>query len=109
VSDANARAINCQLAFAALADATRWAVFARTLNAPRPVRAIAAGLPVSRVAVSQHLKVLKEAGLVTCRRDGSRRLYRADPWTIGELVSVIDTIWREATEMRAPDAADRDQ
>ena len=101
-SDANARAINCQLAFAALADPTRWAVFERTLNAPQAVRAIAGGLPVSRAAVSQHLKVLREAGLVTCRRDGPRRLYRADPWTIGELVFVIDAMWREATATAEP-------
>ena len=102
VSDAKARTINCQLAFAALADPTRWAVFERTLNAPRPVCAIAAGLPVSRAAVSQHLKVLKEAGLITCRRDGSRHLYRADPWRIGELVSAIDTLWREAMKTSRP-------
>jgi DNA-binding transcriptional ArsR family regulator len=102
VNAANARATNCRLAFAALADPTRWAVFERTLIAPRPVRAIAGGLPVSRAAVSQHLKALREAGLVACRRDGSRRLYRADPWTIGELVSVLDAVRREATAMAGP-------
>jgi len=98
-----------QPALAALADPTRWAIFERTLSGPWPVRDIAGQLPVSRVAVSQHLKVLKDAGLVTCRRDGPRRLYRADPRAIGALVSMMNTIWREVMEMRAPDAADGDQ
>src|SRR5260221_295859 len=87
-------------ALAALADPTRWAIFERTLAGPRPVRDIAGQLPVSRVAVSQHLKVLKEAGLVTCQRDGPRRLYRADPRAISALVSMMSTIWREALETR---------
>ena len=63
-----------EVALAALSDPTRRLVFARTLGAPRPVAAIAEGLPVSRPAVSQHLKVLKEAGLITERRSGTRRL-----------------------------------
>jgi len=98
----NAQAIAYRPVLAALADPTRWAIFERTLRGPRPVRDIAGQLPVSRVAVSQHLKVLKEAGLVTCRRDGPRRLYRADPRAIGTLVSMMNTIWREAMKTSRP-------
>jgi DNA-binding transcriptional ArsR family regulator len=83
-------------ALAALSDRTRRLVFARILAAPRPVAAIAAGLPVSRPAVSQHLKVLKQAGLVTERRDGTRRLYAANPQALGELRAVIEAMWQEA-------------
>ena len=90
-------------------DPTRWAIFERTLRGPRPVRDIAGQLPVSRVAVSQHLKVLKEAGLVTCQRDGSRRLYSAEPRAIGALASMMSTIWREVLETRTQDAAEGDQ
>ena len=61
-----------EAALTALSDPTRRLVFERILNAPRPVAAIAEGLPVSRPAVSQHLKVLKEAGLITERRNGTR-------------------------------------
>jgi len=105
----NAQAIAYRPVLAALADPTRWTIFERTLSGPRPVRDIAGQLPVSRVAVSQHLKVLQEAGLVTCRRDGPRRLYRADPRAIGALVSMMNTIWREALETRTQDAAEGDQ
>ena len=83
VAGPRSQAAASQPALAALADPTRWAIFERTLSGPWPVRDIAGQLPVSRFAVSQHLKVLKEAGLVTCRRDGPRRLYRADPRAIG--------------------------
>ena len=105
----NAQAIAYRPVLAALADPTRWAIFERTLRGPRPVRDIAGQLPVSRVAVSQHLKVLKEAGLVTCQRDGSRRLYSAEPRAIGALASMMSTIWREALETRTQDAAESDQ
>jgi len=85
-----------EAALAALSDTTRRQVFERVLTAPRPVAAIAEGLPVSRPAVSQHLKVLKEAGLVTERRDGTRRLYAANPQALGELRAAIEAMWREA-------------
>ncbi len=85
-----------EMALAALSDPTRRQVFERTLGVPRPVAAIAEGLPVSRPAVSQHLKVLKEAGLVTERREGTRRLYSADPQALGELRAAIEAMWREA-------------
>jgi DNA-binding transcriptional ArsR family regulator len=83
-------------ALAALADPTRRQIFERVLTAPQPVGAIADGLPVSRPAVSQHLKVLKEAGLITERRQGTRRLYVADPQALGELRTAIEAMWRDA-------------
>ena len=85
-----------ETALAALADPTRRLVFERILAAPRQVTAIAQGLPVSRPAVSQHLKVLKEAGLITERRNGTRRLYTANPQALGELRAAIDAMWQEA-------------
>jgi DNA-binding transcriptional ArsR family regulator len=85
-----------QATLAALSDPTRRLVFERILAAPRPVTAIAEGLPVSRPAVSQHLKVLKDAGLIVERRNGTRRLYTANPQALGELRAVIDAMWHEA-------------
>ena len=85
-----------EAALAALSDPTRRLVFERILAAPRPVTVIAEGLPVSRPAVSQHLKVLKEAGLITERRDGTRRLYAANPRALGELRAAIEAMWHEA-------------
>jgi DNA-binding transcriptional ArsR family regulator len=85
-----------EAALAALSDPTRRQVFERVLAAPRPVGAIAAGLPVSRPAVSQHLKVLKAAGLIDERRQGTRRLYVANPLALGELRAAIEAMWREA-------------
>ena len=84
------------MALAALSDPTRRLVFERILAAPRSVAAIAEGLPVSRPAVSQHLKVLREAGLITERRNGTRRLYSANPQALGELRAVIEAMWQEA-------------
>jgi DNA-binding transcriptional ArsR family regulator len=83
-------------ALAALSDPTRRQVFEKVLAAPQPVGAIAEGLPVSRPAVSQHLKVLKEAGLISERRQGTRRLYVANPQALGELRAAIEAMWREA-------------
>ena len=84
------------MALAALSDPTRRLVFERILTAPRPVAAIAEGLPVSRPAVSQHLKVLKDAGLITEQRNGTRRLYVANPQALGELRAAIEAMWQEA-------------
>jgi DNA-binding transcriptional ArsR family regulator len=95
-------------ALTALSDPTRRRVFERTLAAPRPVAAIAEGLPVSRPAVSQHLKVLKEAGLITERRDGTRRLYAANPRALGELRAAIEAMWHEALAGMAA-AIDKEQ
>jgi DNA-binding transcriptional ArsR family regulator len=81
---------------AALADPTRRAVFERLQKGPRPVGDIARELPVSRPAVSQHLRVLKDAGLVTERRDGTRRLYRIDPDGLAAIRDYFDNFWNEA-------------
>jgi DNA-binding transcriptional ArsR family regulator len=84
------------VAIAALGDPTRRAVFERLRGGPRAVGEIAAGLPVSRPAVSQHLRVLEGAGLVSARRDGTRRLYRVDPGGLTALRAYIDSFWDEA-------------
>jgi DNA-binding transcriptional ArsR family regulator len=83
-------------ALSALADPTRRLVFERLKSGPQPVSAIARGLPVSRPAVSQHLKALKEAGLVTDRPDGTRRVYSIDPRGLGALRRWLDQFWDEA-------------
>ena len=85
-----------ECALAALADPTRRAVFERLRGGPRAVGELARDLPVSRPAVSQHLRVLKEAGLVTERKDGTRRLYRVDPSGLAELRGYFERFWDEA-------------
>ena len=80
----------------ALGDPTRRAIFERLRAKPISVGEIAAELPVSRPAVSQHLRVLREAGLVTGRRNGTRRLYRLDPDAVGELRDYFDDFWTDA-------------
>jgi DNA-binding transcriptional ArsR family regulator len=77
-------------ALAALADPTRRAVFESLKRRPSSVGALAAGLPVSRPAVSQHLKTLKQAGLVNDRPEGARRVYYIDPDGLGELRRWLD-------------------
>ena len=83
-------------AFAALGDATRRTVFELLRGGPRAVGDLAAELPVSRPAVSQHLRVLKDAGLVTERRSGTRRLYAIDPGGLAVLREYFDDFWNEA-------------
>lgn len=83
-------------AFAALADPSRRQVFERLRGGPLPVGAIAKGMPVSRPAVSQHLKVLKEAGLVTDHAVGTRRIYAIDPQGLAALRSWLDQFWGDA-------------
>jgi DNA-binding transcriptional ArsR family regulator len=80
----------------ALGDPTRRAIFERLAKGPTAVGEIANELPVSRPAVSQHLKVLKQAGLVTDRAQGTRRLYQLDPRGIGELRAYFDAFWMQA-------------
>jgi DNA-binding transcriptional ArsR family regulator len=80
-------------ALAALADPTRRAVFERLRDGPASVGVIASALPVSRPAVSQHLKALKVAGLVVDRTDGARRVYCIDPDGLGELRRWLDQFW----------------
>jgi len=86
------------LAFSALADPTRRAVFERLGEGPRAVGELAQGLPVSRPAVSQHLKVLKEAGLVSDRPDGARRVYQIDPRGLGQIRAWLDQFWDVALD-----------
>jgi DNA-binding transcriptional ArsR family regulator len=83
---------------AALADPTRRRVFERLRAGGKPVSQIAQGLPVSRPAVSQHLKVLKEAGLVREQRDGTRRIYEIDPKGLGQLRRWLDQFWDTALD-----------
>lgn len=78
---------------AALADPTRRTVFESLRHGPRSVGDIAARVPVSRPAVSQHLRVLKGAGLVTDRRAGTRRLYSVDPSGLEQLREYIEGFW----------------
>lgn len=85
-------------AFAALADPTRREVFERLAQGPRAVGDLAKGLPVSRPAVSQHLKVLKEAGLVTDRSEGTRRVYQIDPHGLGQIRGWFDRFWEVALQ-----------
>lgn len=79
----------------ALGDPTRRAVLERLRNGPRSVGDLAADLPVSRPAVSQHLRVLKGAGLVTERREGTRRLYRVDPRGLKALRTYLEGFWTD--------------
>ncbi|MEQ1609868.1 MAG: metalloregulator ArsR/SmtB family transcription factor [Hyphomonadaceae bacterium] len=88
----------------ALADPTRRKIFERLRRGPLAVGAIAEGLPVSRPAVSQHLKVLKEAGLLTETQDGARRIYRIDPEGLGQLRAWLDQFWDVALENFKADA-----
>jgi DNA-binding transcriptional ArsR family regulator len=83
-------------AIAALADPTRRAVFERLRGGPRPVVEIARGLPVSRPAVSQHLRVLKEAGLVRERRAGTRNYYSVNGDGLIDLREYFEQFWDEA-------------
>jgi DNA-binding transcriptional ArsR family regulator len=83
---------------AVLADPTRRKVFERLRAGPRPVNALAAGLPVSRPAVSQHLKALKDAGLVEERSEGVRRIYSMRREGLMELRDWLDTFWDKALE-----------
>ena len=85
-----------ELLLDALGDPTRRAIVERLAERPWAVGELADGLPVSRPAVSQHLKVLKDAGLVTERAAGTRRIYRLDPVAVGALRDQLDTLWRKA-------------
>ncbi len=80
----------------ALGDGTRRAVLEQLRRGPRSVGEIAAELPVSRPAVSQHLRVLREAGLVTERREGTRRIYRLDADGLADLRAYLDSFWEQA-------------
>jgi len=88
----------------ALGDWTRRQIFEALRNGPRSVGDLAAGLPVSRPAVSQHLRVLKEAGLVSDRKEGTRRVYRVDPAGLAGVRSYFDSFWGEALDRFAAEA-----
>lgn len=106
--------INAEQALDALGDPTRRLVFKRLRSGTRSVREIADGMNVSRPAVSQHLQVLKAAGLVVVRAEGTRRLYAIDTRGIDALRSWLDGVWddalaafakaaeREASKVRKP-------
>ena len=85
-------------AFAALSDPTRRMVLERLAAGPRAVGEIAEGVPVSRPAVSQHLKVLKDAGLVSDRQEGARRIYTIDPKGLGAVRAWLDQFWDVALD-----------
>jgi DNA-binding transcriptional ArsR family regulator len=82
--------------FAALADPTRREIFERLARRPLAVGEIADGLPVSRPAVSQHLKVLKDAGLVTMHTEGTRNVYQIDFRAIAAMRAYLDRFWNKA-------------
>jgi DNA-binding transcriptional ArsR family regulator len=79
--------------WAALGDPTRRTIFARLAATPSAVGDLANGLPVTRPAVSQHLKVLKEAGLITDERAGTRRIYRVEPAGLVRMRAELDAFW----------------
>jgi DNA-binding transcriptional ArsR family regulator len=83
-------------ALAALGDPTRRAVFECLARGPKAVGQLAGELPVSRPAVSQHLRVLKEAGLVTDRADGTRRIYQLQPQGVQAIHAYLDQMWGQA-------------
>ena len=83
---------------AALADPTRREIFERLAAKPRAVGDLARGLPVSRPAVSQHLKVLKSAGLVKDRPQGTRRIYEIDPAGLGAIRAWLDRFWDKSLD-----------
>jgi DNA-binding transcriptional ArsR family regulator len=92
---------NADRALAALSDPTRRQVFERLRAGGLAVGEIARDLPVSRPAVSQHLKVLKDAGLVTDRADGARRVYHIDPKGLGAMRAWLDQFWDVALKAYA--------
>jgi DNA-binding transcriptional ArsR family regulator len=84
--------------FTALGDPTRQALFQRLGQGPASVGTLARGLPVTRPAVSQHLKVLKEAGLVQSRAAGTRRIYQLDPRGVEAMRGYLDLLWGRALD-----------
>jgi DNA-binding transcriptional ArsR family regulator len=82
--------------WAALADPTRRTIFELVVTRPRAVGELAELLPVTRPAVSQHLRLLKEAGLVVDRAEGTRRIYRANPDGLREMRAQLDRFWNQA-------------
>ena len=99
--------VKAPIGLTALADPTRRAVFERVAARPSPVGGLARGLPVSRPAVSQHLRVLKDAGLVTETAVGTQRIYRLDPRGIAAMRDWLEALWSAALDA-FKDFADQD-
>ena len=97
---------NHAAAFNALADPTRRAIFERLRKGPLAVGRLARGMEVTRPAVSQHLKVLRDAGLVAGEQQGTRRLYRIDPRGIQTMRKYLDQFWDDALAAFAAIAED---
>lgn len=94
-------------ALALLADGTRRRLFERIAERPRSVNELADGLSVSRPAVSQHLKALRDADLIAVRREGTRNIYSARPEALGELRAYVDALWQGVLDRYADkEAAD---
>ena len=94
-----------------LGDPSRRAIFELLARRPWSVRELAAELPISRPAVSQHLRVLREGGLVTSRAEGTRRVYRLNPDGVGALRAYLDRVWDDALTafQKAAEAAPADE
>ena len=96
-------------ALQALGDSSRRQIFERLTQNPSPVGQLARELPISRPAVSQHLKVLKEAGLVFDRQTGTRRVYQVDPKAVEALREYFDSFWSQALASFRTAAQDQPQ
>lgn len=96
-----------EMTIAALADPTRRAILACLRNGPLAVGALANDLPVSRPAVSQHLKVLADAGLLSVSQQGTRRLYAIDPNGADDLRRYLDSMWDDALDAFTKAAKDK--
>lgn len=103
----NDMAIPPESAFIALADPTRRQVFEGLIAAPLPVGKLAEGLPVSRSAVSQHLKVLSDAGLVSAQKQGRQNIYQVEPARLAALRGYFDALWGRALDGFAAHAEQR--
>jgi len=99
------RAIGAGELLAVLSDPTRRTIIESLREAPKPVVELARGLPISRPAVSQHLKVLKDAGLVVDRPQANRRIYSLDPYGLAPLMAYLEGFWNIALANYARAAA----
>lgn len=95
--------------WATIADPSRRAILEQLAEHPRAVGELTDRLSISRPAVSQHLKVLRAAGLVTERPEGTRRIYRVNPVALAALRDQLDTFWARTLAAYADTAADDDQ
>ena len=100
---------NAALSFNALGDPTRREILERLSRRPMPVGVLASGLSVTRPAVSQHLRVLKDAGLVAEQVDGTRHVYRLDPRGIRVMQAYLDRFWTRALSAFAAEANEENE